>query len=64
MPAHLAERSANLREKFYSYDKEQRNKQAFENRENNLNNAKLECKEIGFNEGTEAFGECVLDLTE
>jgi len=36
MPAHLAERSANLREKFYSYDKEQRNKQAFENRENNL----------------------------
>ena len=35
-----------------------------ENHENNLNNAKLECKEIGFKEGTEAFGECVLDLTE
>ncbi len=35
-----------------------------ENRENNLNNAKLECEEIGFKKGTEAFGECVLDLTE
>ena len=31
---------------------------------NNLNNAKLECEEIGFKKGTEAFGECILDLTE
>ena len=29
-----------------------------------LKNAKLECEEIGFKKGTEAFGECVLDLTE
>ena len=35
-----------------------------ESRQNNLNNAKLECEEIGFKKGTEAFGECVLDLTE
>tara|TARA_R110002020_G_scaffold398733_4_gene608662 strand:- start:1194 stop:1916 length:723 start_codon:yes stop_codon:yes gene_type:complete len=35
-----------------------------ESRENNLNNAKLECEEIGFKKETEAFGECVLDLTE
>ncbi len=32
--------------------------------EDDLNQAKLNCKEIGFKEGTEAFGECVLDLTE
>ena len=29
-----------------------------------LYQAKLECEEIGFKKGTEAFGECVLDLTE
>tara|TARA_R110000796_G_scaffold234588_3_gene353429 strand:- start:159 stop:1037 length:879 start_codon:yes stop_codon:yes gene_type:complete len=43
---------------------ETRKAQTKENRENNLNNAKLECEEIGFKKGTEAFGECVLDLTE
>lgn len=29
-----------------------------------LSNAKLECKEIGFKEKTEAFGECVLELMD
>jgi len=36
MPAHLAQRSAQLNKKFYSYDKEQRNKQAFENYQENI----------------------------
>ena len=40
MPAALAKRAQTLSKKFYSYDKEQRNQQAFENPHN------LVCKEI------------------
>lgn len=36
MPAALAKRAQTLSKKFYSYDKEQRNQQAFENRQQNI----------------------------
>ena len=29
-----------------------------------IGEAKLQCKDIGFTEGTESFGQCVLDLTK
>ncbi len=29
-----------------------------------IGEAKLQCKDIGFTEGTESFGKCVLDLTK
>ena len=30
----------------------------------NLNQALINCKDLGFKEGTEKFGECVLKLSE
>tara|TARA_R110002020_G_scaffold398733_4_gene608663 strand:- start:1892 stop:2395 length:504 start_codon:yes stop_codon:yes gene_type:complete len=43
---------------------QEKEKEIIKKREDFYNNAKLECEEIGFKKGTEAFGECVLDLTE
>ena len=34
------------------------------NLELNMEEAKMNCKDIGFKEGTEKFGECVLELTK
>lgn len=39
-------------------------KELVDNLGKNLENAKFQCKDLGFKQGTEKFGECVLKLSE
>ena len=52
----------------YAKNKETDNELASEDKSDNIDigieEAKANCKDIGFKEGTEKFGECVLELTK